>query len=335
MLVLQTSLTNALTFGLEWGAKYKYRDKFSGTINNLGNTSSSITPSRAPGSDLLNNALTGGSTFPPTSAASGVSPTNPPYPQMIPIIGPGFDIGVIGEVIRHGNETFLSIGSLLAALQTDAESTIVMTPKLITQDGRTSTLFQGNNIPYAGSFVSNTGSGSTLGTTNIEYRDVGTNLSITPVLGNSNIVTLEITLDQTSTTKGAVDGQVSFTNTGAVQQINGITTSKTSMQTTVHVPDDHFLILTGMVNASNTRGKTSIPCLGGLPFVGAAFTRDENSQNNTNLVIFLRPRILNSLDDMIKLTKDQEELFRDQAGTPFLEQTFDEGMELIKSVKDN
>lgn len=335
MLVLQTSLTNALTFGLEWGAKYKYRDKFSGTLNNLGNTSSTITPSNVPGSDLLNNALTGGTSFPPTSAASGVSPTNPPYPQMVPILGPGFDLGVIGEVIRHGNETFLSIGSLMAALQTDSESTIVMTPKLITQDGRTSTLFQGNNIPYAGSFVSNTGSGSTLGTTNIEYRDVGTNLSITPVLGNSNIVTLEITLDQTSTPSGAVNGQVTFTNTGAVQQINGITTSKTSMQTTVHVPDDHFLILTGMVNASNTKGKSSIPCLGGLPIIGAAFTRDEDSQNNTNLVIFLRPRILNSLDDMIKLTKDQEEFFREQAGSPFLEHTFDEGMELIKSVNDD
>jgi len=322
MLVLQTSLTNALTFGLEWGAKYKYQNKFSGTVNNFG----------VPG-NTINNTIS----YPLNDAMKGLSSTVTPTPSIVPILGPGFDLGVIGEVIRHGGDTFLTLGSLLAALQVDAESTIVMTPKLLTQDGRTSTIFQGNNIPFAGSFVSNSspsGTGGTIGTTNIEYRDIGMSLTITPVLGNSDIVTLDINLDQTSTGQlNAASNQITLTN-GLPTNISGITTSKTTMQTTVHVPDNHFLILSGMVNNSSIKTKTGMPCLGGLPFVGALFSRDDTTINNNSIVIFMRPHIVNSLDDIARITHEQELFFRDQAGTPFLEHAHNEAMELIKTVDD-
>lgn len=325
MLVIQTSLTNSLTFGLEWGAKYKYRDKFSGTMNNL--------------IPQTNQSATGGTNGDQLQTAlSPLTNINTPTPQIVPILGPGFDLGIIGEVIRHGGDTYLTLGSLLAALQTDAESTIVMTPKIITQDGRTSTIFQGQNIPFAGSFVSNSSvnaTGGTIGTTNIEYRDIGLSLTITPVLGNSDIVTLDINLDQTSTGQlNAQSTQISFNNNGTPTGISGITTSKTTMQTSVHVPDNHFLVLSGMVQNSNNKLKTGIPCLGGLPFIGAAFSQDNTDINNTNVVIFLRPHIINSIDDITRITHEQELFFRDQAGTPFLEHNYNEAMELIKSVDD-
>lgn len=325
MLVIQTSLSNALTFGLEWGAKYKYRNKFSGTVNNL------IPQSNA-------SATSGTSGDPLSAALYPLTSTNTPTPQIVPLLGPGFDLGIIGEVIRHGGDTYLTLGSLLAALQTDAESTIVMTPKIITQDGRTSTIFQGQNIPFAGSFVSNSNvnaGGGTIGTTNIEYRDIGLSLTITPVLGNSDIVTLDINLDQTSTGQiNASQQQINFNANGTPIGISGITTSKTTMQTTVHVPDNHFLVLSGMVQNSNNKIKTGIPCLGGLPFVGAAFSQDNTDVNNTNFVIFLRPHIINSIDDITRITHEQEVFFREQASTPNLEHNYNEAMELIKTIDD-
>ncbi len=319
ILMIQTSLTNALTFGLEWGAQYQYRNKFAGQLNNL-------IPSASGGSDPLNTGL------------SSVTPTSPPVPTDVAILGPGFDLGVIGEVIRHGGDTYLSIGSLMAALQIDSETTIVMTPKILTQDGRTSTIFQGSNIPFAGSFISNNsataGANATIGTTNLEYRDIGVNLTITPVLGNSDIVTLDIALDQTQTIAGSQNNQITFNQNGLPSNLNGITTSKVTMQTTVHVPDDHFLILSGIVNNSNAKTKTGIPCLGTLPLIGAAFSQDNTTVNNTSVVIFLRPHILTSLDDMTRVTRHEESFFRDQTGSPQLERNYNEAMELIKSVND-
>jgi type II secretory pathway component GspD/PulD (secretin) len=333
MLVIQTSMVNALNFGLEWGAKYKYKDKLAGTMNNFipQTTTQSNSGASLNSTDILNSAI------------AATNPSNSPATNnnnAVPILGPGFDLGIIGEVIRHNGDTFLSIGSLVNALQTDGETTVVMTPKIITQDGRTSTIFQGNNIPFAGSFVSNTSGGGsstagTIGTTNIEYRDIGTNLTITPVLGNSNIVTLDISLDQTQTATNATNNQITFNSNGLPSNINGIETSKTSMQTTVHVPDDHFLILSGMVQTSNAKQKTGIPCLGGLPLIGAAFSTDNTLLSNTNIVIFLRPHILNSMEDITRITRDQERFFREQTGTPQLEHSYNEAMEFIKSANDD
>ena len=106
------------------------------------------------------------------------------------------------------------------------------------------------------------------------------------------------------------------------------------MQTTVHVPDKNFLILSGFVNNSNVKSKSGIPCLGGLPIIGAAFSKDNDTIQNTNIVIFLRPHIINSVDDLRQVTNDQEEAFRDLQATPFLIKQFDEAMELIKSIDD-
>lgn len=311
MLVIETTLTNALQFGLEWGANYKYRNKFGAASYN----SQPITTGSSPSTWLQN--------------LSGFQPPTEPNPVGKIPVSSGFDLGVIGEVIKHNGQTFLTLGSLLSALQTDDESSIIMTPKILTQDGRTSTIFDGRNIPFVGSFVQNAGS-NTVNTSNIEYRDVGLNLTVTPVLGNSDIVTLDINLDRTQTV-GDVTGTINFTTTSAT----GITTSKTTMRTTVHVPDNNFLILSGMVNNSNTKSKAGIPCLGGLPLIGAAFSKNNDTIVNSNIVIFIRPHIINSVDEIRNITRNEEDYFRDQAGTPFLERGFDEAMELIKTVDDD
>lgn len=321
MLVLQTTLSNALTFGLEWGANYKYRNKFSGNTF-LTNPGTSVSTNGCSPDTFVKNLANIGPTGNSTSS-------NTPTPQLIPQ-GCGFDMGVIGEVIRHNGGTFLSLGSLLQALQTDAEATIIMTPKLITQDGRTSSIFVGENIPFAGSFVQNSNGGGTLSTSNIEYRDIGFNLTITPVLGNSDIVTLDISLDRTQTLTDITQASLTPTNLTA----NGIITSKTSMETTVHVPDNNFLILSGMVNNSKQKSNAGLPCLGGLPVIGAAFSSASDTISNSNIVIFIRPHIINSLDDMRRITAHEEDYFRDQAGTPYLEHNYDDSIELLKTVDD-
>ena len=78
-----------------------------------------------------------------------------------------------------------------------------------------------------------------------------------------------------------------------------------------------------------------IPCLGGLPLIGSAFSVNNATNSNSNLVIFLRPHILASLEDIKNITEQQEDFFRENAGNPILEQDFDEAMEKIKSIEDD
>ena len=202
-----------------------------------------------------------------------------------------------------------------------------MTPKIIAQDGKTARIFSGQNIPYSGSVITNS-SANTVSTTNLEYRDVGMDLTITPILGNSDAITLSIVLESSTT-------PTTETNTVQLGTVTGITTYKTSMNTAVHVANKNFLVLSGMVTDSKTRGKAGIPCLGGLPIIGAAFSKNDTQFAKNNIVIFLRPHIVNSYKEMQKITQRQEDLFREQMGTSTLEKDFDDATELLKTYESD
>ncbi len=307
VLVIQTTLSNALTFGLDWASKFQYKDKaVMGMSNSAGvGTDNSTSP-------FINTMNTINNTVKPTGNNLA--------------FGTGFDLGIIGDILFHKGKSFLSLGSLLTALQSDTETSIVMTPKIIAQDGKTATIFSGSNIPYTGSVITNNGA-TNVTTTNLEYRDVGLSLTITPILGNSDSVTLTISLDSSAT-------PASGTGVAQLGTVTGITTFRTTMNTAVHVANKNFLVLSGMVRDEKTKTKSGIPCLGGLPLIGAAFSKNNDQQTKNNIVIFLRPHIVNTYEEMQHLTQTQEDMFREQAGTPNLEKDFDDGMELIKSYDD-
>ena len=100
-------------------------------------------------------------------------------------------MGVIGDLIFHKGRSFVSLASLVSALQADGEASIVLNQKIITQDNKNSKIFVGDNIPFTGSVVTTVGA-SQQSTANVEYRDIGVNLSITPRLGDDDVITLDL-----------------------------------------------------------------------------------------------------------------------------------------------
>ena len=307
ILIIQTTLSNALSFGLDWGSKFQYKDQAVVGINNFGVPAD---PTNLNPVSPIFNKIT-----------NTVTPKGPDLS-----LGNGFNLGVIGDILFHKGKSFLSLMSLLEALQWDTETSIILTPKIIAQDGKTATIFSGSNIPYTGSVITNTAA-NTSTTTNLEYRDIGMNLTITPILGNGDAISLTIDLESSATPA---------TETGQVQlgQVTGITTLKTNMSTSVHLANKNFLVLSGMVTDTKTKAKSGIPCLGGIPLIGAAFSKSDDQQSRNNIVIFLRPHLINTYKDMQSITRDQEDIFREHAGTPTLERDFDEATELIKSYEN-
>lgn len=285
VLVIETDVKKSLDFGLQWAAGAKYKDALGFGAGNF-----PASPS------------------PFAFAFQGVDAAHPPSgPSQIPL-GSGFDMGVIGDIIMHKGRSFFSLGSLVSALQIDGDSSIVLNQKIITQDNKNSTIFVGDNIPFTGSVVQTVGQ-SQQTTANIEYRDVGVKLSITPKLGEGDIITLDLDEEITEAHQ-MLDRPISDT------QVNGIRTTKTNMMTHVHVPDKHFLVLSGMIRNAKGQHKDGLPCLGGLPVIGAAFSRTVKREDKRNVIIFVRPRIIHSVEDFKKISQGQEELYRSQAPNP-------------------
>jgi type II secretory pathway component GspD/PulD (secretin) len=324
ILVLETSLTNTQNFGLQWGGKMQYLDRFGAGSGNFPLASPNSSPTTNGSNSSTNLIGAGINAVSPASTNNGINPSS--STTGIPFTT-GFDLGIIGDIIMHKGKSFISLGSLVNALQTDTDSQIVMNPKIITQDNRNSTIFVGNNVPFAGSLVSTTSS-LNQSTTNLEYRDIGFNLSITPTIGNNDIVTLEINNDISEVI--APLSNTSSTNT----TLTGITTSHTSMNTRVHVPNNHFVVLSGMIQDTKTHFRSQIPCLGGIPVIGLAFSESDRLDTKQNVLIFVRPHIVNTYEEYKEITSQQETLFKDQAVFPILKEEIDAGLDMVKTPEN-
>jgi len=282
VLVVESGVRGSLEFGVDWatGGNYKNQVGFGAGEFGLGPKGRSF-----------------------ANSFQGVNASNPPSgPSQTPF-GRGFDLSIIGDIILHKGKTFFTIGSLVSALETDNKSKILLNQKIITQDNKPSHIFMGENIPFHGSTIETMGQ-KLQTTSNIEYRDVGVSLKIRPRLGKQDIITLEIEeeISQAEPNRFARGDSAS-----------GILTSKTNMMTNVHVPDQSFLVLSGMVKTTETKRKSGLPCLGGLPVIGAAFGKQSTDEDKKAILVFVRPQIINSIDDYKRITKQQQAICTDIA----------------------
>lgn len=212
---------------------------------------------------------------------------------------PGFSLGIIGQQLTHAGTVFGSIGALVKALHNKLKQDIILNPKIITEDNYPAEVFVGLNLPFqTQSVVNDLG---VIVTQNFEYRDVGTRLKVTPQIGDNNIITLLIEEEVS-----AVVAPPSNVNQNAVN--NGITTSKSRTVTRVHMPNKCFLVMSGVIEDDITHNRLQVPCLGAIPVFGALFSDQLDETLKRNQMIFIRPEIVDTEEDMERITKHQQDV---------------------------
>jgi type II secretory pathway component GspD/PulD (secretin) len=311
VLVIETDTTNTLDVGLRWGGYSNFKGKFAGVGSNYPRVDSTdgIT---------LQDVVKGTSTAAGTSS-TGVNAINAPSPNLFNSLSSG-QLGIIGDIIFHGGKSYLTLSSLLTALQEEARITTVLNQKIMAQDNRMSQIFVGQNIPFTGSIITTSGISQSTNA-NLEYRNIGVSLNITPNIGDNGIITLEIDEEITEEANPGTDS--SGVNTQAVA---GIRTKKSSMQTRVHVPDKAFVVLSGQIRNTQTKAKSGLPCLGGLPVIGAAFSQSSKNDSLSDIIIFIRPEIIQTSDQWKELSEQQEDIVREQTNP----EQFDRAIDLVK-----
>ncbi len=106
------------------------------------------------------------------------------------------------------------MGALVRALHTDRRIDVLLNPKIVVEDNAVAEFFVGINTPFQTQSIAN--DLGTVITGNFEFRDVGSTIKITPIIGNNGIVTLEI--------------EQEISSAAANNTIGGGTTTKTSAQ---------------------------------------------------------------------------------------------------------
>jgi len=284
MLILRTNITDSLDYSINWASKFGGGDQAGAQAF-------------ASGASQVQNIL----------ASSGVNDNVNPPEVMTPtatnaITGNnGYNLGIIGQSISVGGIEFKSLAALVRAVHEKTTTEVVMNPKILTEDNVTAEIFVGENTRFQTQAVSND-QGSII-TNNFEFRDVGTTLKVTPLLGPTNIISLEIDEEVSSIANQGTGSGLADINPGPTTSIN-------RTKTTVHVPDGYFLAISGMIRDETRRTRNHVPCLGGAPIIGAAFTGKGYRDEKSNLLIFIRPQLVDTEEQIDNLTKHQQNIFR-------------------------
>lgn len=286
MLILETTLEDSLNFGVS------YSTRFGG--GNLSGGQTFFSGSSPIVAAVANSGLTG------LGAVRGIAQTIVPNGTNLGQTS-GFNIGVIGQKITHCGKEFGSLGALVHALHDRTRDKVISNPKLLVEDNAPAELFVGINTPYRTQSISND-FGSVI-TSNFEYRDIGTRLKVTPYLGNGDIIAMDIEEEVSTIIAGLI------TNADTANTSPGPTTRLNRTTTRVHIPDEYFLIISGMMQNEESRERNQIPCLGGVPLVGAAFSDKRNHDLRRNLMIFIRPKIVDTEEEIQNITKHQQDLY--------------------------
>src|SRR5256886_10253569 len=230
---------------------------------------------------------------PPNSRSrSTASPTRPPAaPASVALGGAtqapanastallqGTTIG-IGRIAGTG----VNFAAMVRAIRGDTNTNVVATPSAVTMDNQEAELKVAQEVPFVTGQFTNT-TATTGGTVNpfqtIQRQEVGTILKVTPTISpEGSAVMLKLSIESSS---------IGQRPTGAVDLV----TNKRTVTTNVLIEDGGVVVLGGLIQDTNQRQESRVPFLGRIPLIGLAFKTRSASADKTNLMIFIRPKIL-------------------------------------------
>jgi general secretion pathway protein D len=184
----------------------------------------------------------------------------------------------VGRIAASG----VNFAAILRAVRNDGESNVIATPSAVTMDNQEAELKVAQEVPFITGQFTNTGGGNSGGAVNpfqtVQREEVGTILKVTPQLNGGNTVILKLEIESSSLTQ----------STQAVDLI----TNKRTISTNVMIEDGGIVVLGGLISDNASRSEQRVPFLGRIPIIGLAFKTRNADANKTNLMVFIRPKIL-------------------------------------------
>ncbi len=170
---------------------------------------------------------------------------------------------------------------LIEALDTVGETNILSSPRITTLNNKEAKILVGSTTPYVTSTTTSS-SGTSVIAESVNFIDVGVKLYVTPIIHQDNFITMKI--------KPEVSSVTSNITTSSNNTIPVVETSEA--ETNVTVKDDVTIVIGGLMKDEKIKSTKKIPLLGDIPLLGVAFRNVSDQNKKTEIVIFLKPKIV-------------------------------------------
>lgn len=182
--------------------------------------------------------------------------------------------------------------AILDALSKITKVRVVSSPTLLVLDNEQATLQVGDEVPVATRSSVAVNDSSAPIVNQIEFRNTGVILQVTPRVSSSGLVMLDITQE------------VSDVVETTTSKLNSPTVRQRKLASAIVVDSGKTVALGGLIRDGTTNSKAGVPLLSEIPILGNAFRATENNRDRTELLVLITPRISRDANDSQALTDE-------------------------------
>jgi type II secretory pathway component GspD/PulD (secretin) len=225
-------------------------------------------------------------TFDPTKPFAPLRPTDTVFDRTrigrgIPVL-PGSSPGVVPNILTELGtiQDDIQIDLLISALKLFTKVDVVNAPNVAVLSGHTATVTAGQEVPY---FELNVAGINTI--VSVKFKQVNIALEVLPQMIRPDTIRMAVQVKVQNVTG------VTTVSTGASEAANPVIASR-SVTTTMDVRDGATVVLGGLISTARLDATDRVPILGEIPILEVLFSNRHTQDARTNLIFFLRPRIL-------------------------------------------
>ncbi|MDI4652077.1 MULTISPECIES: secretin N-terminal domain-containing protein [Pseudoalteromonas] len=179
-----------------------------------------------------------------------------------------------------------SVSSLQAKfIQRNNLVNILSNPTLLVRDGTAATITVGDEIPIVTS--TDTNDETNVVRTNVQRRQTGVTLAVTPTINTEGVVIMEI--------EQKISNQVAGSDQSILNR---------EIKTEVVANSGSTILLGGLISENNSDIDTQVPVLGDIPLIGNLFKGKSNAKSKTELVILVTPRVIYDQNQWINIKEN-------------------------------
>jgi type IV pilus assembly protein PilQ len=187
------------------------------------------------------------------------------YAVNLPVAAATSGIGMV-----FGKIDKFALNVKLSAMQSKGNAQVLSNPKVVALNQQEAEIRQGKEIPYQ------TSSDNTGPTT--EFKNADLSLKVTPTITNNNMISMKVTVTKDSKGENTPDA-------GPVINTQRIDTS-------LLLKDGETAVIGGILESNRIDANRSVPFFGKIPILGYLFNHDYSDGEQTELMIFISPRIV-------------------------------------------
>ncbi len=165
--------------------------------------------------------------------------------------------------------------------KTVGDLNLLSNPRIRVKNNEIAKILVGDKIPV----ITTTSTANVGISESVSYVDVGLKLEVEPRITLDNFVNIKVGLEVSTL------GDKTVTSNGATVYAIGTRNTQTSLR----LKDGETQILAGLILDDDRRTVSRLPGLGDVPLLGRLFSNNDTSNNKTEIVLAITPRILGNI----------------------------------------